>query len=106
MGAFDRVDDLLDARALREVALIGLTAVDDLFGEVMDEVRVEERAPGLPLLVADREVRGRDRDLDEFHGLRRGAFEHLALAELLDEPADERALRSVDARFDPGVVPD
>src|SRR5436189_1313509 len=106
MRPFDRVDDLLHPRALREVALIRLTALGNLLGEVVDEVRVEERAPRLPLLVPDREVRGRDLDLDEFHRIWRGALEHLTLAELLNEPADERALRAVDARFDPGVVPD
>src|SRR5258705_4157050 len=101
MGALDRVDDLLHPSALGEVALIRLTAVGDLLGEVMNEVRVEERAPRLPLLVTDGEVRGRDLDLDEFHRLRRRALEDLTLAELLDEPADERALRAVNARFDP-----
>src|SRR5439155_15557602 len=55
---------------------------------------------------ANGEVRGRDRDLDEFHGVRRRAPQDLALAEFLDEPADECALRAIDARFDPGVVPD
>src|SRR6185503_10477054 len=36
----------------------------------------------------------------------RGALERLALTELLDEPADERALRAKDAGLDAGVVAD
>ena len=38
--------------------------------------------------------------------IRRRALERLADAVLLDEPADQRALAAVDARLEPGIVPD
>src|SRR5947209_17489110 len=106
MRALDRVDDLLHARALREVPLVRFATVGDLLGEVVYEVRVEERAPGFTLLVADREVRRGHLDRDEFDGLGRRAPEDLAFPELLDEAADERAFRAVHARLDAGVVAD
>src|SRR5882672_12287367 len=90
-----RVDDLLDLRALSEVALVLLATVGDLLHEVVDEVRVEERRPRLA-----RRVPGREEPLGYLHRneldriwLR--SAQGLALAELLDEAADKRALRSV-----------
>src|SRR5882672_11304095 len=101
-----RVDDLLDLRALSEVALVLLATVGDLLHEVVDEVRIEERRPRLAGRVPRREeARG------YFHGneldrvwLR--AAQGLAFAELLDETADECALGPVDARLDTRIVPD
>src|SRR5438046_7037007 len=94
------VDDLLHLRALSEVALVLIAAVGDLLHEVVDEVRVEERRPRLPRRVPRREEPPRDLHRNELDGVRFRAAQGLALAEFLDEAADERALGSVDTCLD------
>src|SRR5262245_6465494 len=46
-GPLDGVDHFLDPGALLEAALVARTAGRDLVDEVLDEVGVEERPPGL-----------------------------------------------------------
>src|SRR6266705_4033697 len=94
-----RVDDLLDLRALSEVALVLQAAVGDLLHEVVDQVRVEERWPWLTRGVAGREEPLGNLHRNEFDRIWFRAAKGLALAELLDEAADERAFGSVDARL-------
>src|SRR6266566_9076323 len=98
----DRVDDLLDFRALSEVALVLLAAVRDLLHEVMDEVRVEEGRPRLTRRIARRKEPLRDLHRNELDRMWLRAAQGLALAELLDQAADERALGPVDTRLDAG----
>src|SRR2546430_240751 len=105
MRESDRIDDLLDFRALSEVALLLLAAVRDLLHEVMDEVRVEERRPRLAGWVPGRGEPLGYLHRDELDRIRLRAAQGLALAELLDQAADERALGSVDARLDARIVP-
>src|SRR5438876_7857386 len=106
MRESDRVDDLLDFRALSEVALVLLAAIRDLLHEVVHQVRVEERRPRLTRRVARGKEPLRDLHRNELDRIWLRAAQGLALAELLDQAADERALGSVDARLDPRVVPD
>ena len=71
----------------------------------MDEVRVEERRPWLTRRVPRREEPLWDLHRDELDRVWLRAAQGLALAELLDQAADERALGSVDARLDARIVP-
>src|ERR1700727_35084 len=52
--ALERIDSPLDDGALREVALILRSAVEDLVGKVPDQVGVEEERPRLPARAARR----------------------------------------------------
>src|SRR5438093_10025999 len=70
----------------------------------MDEVGIEQRAPRFALLIPWWEEALRDFHAHEFEGVRLGAVQRLAFAELLDQAADERAFRAVQTRFDPWVV--
>src|SRR5207247_9490860 len=94
MRESDRIDDLLDFRALSEVALVLLAAVRDLLHEVMDEVRVEERGPRLTRRVSGRKEAIWDLHRNELDRIWLRAAQGLALAELLDQAADEPALGS------------
>lgn len=50
------VDDLLNARALREIALVEVSAFEDFAAEVVNQIAVEYRAPWIIRLVTGREV--------------------------------------------------
>ena len=98
--------DFLDPRAVLEVALVALAALDDLVDEVLDQVGVEQRAPRLLGMPAGRvEARG-DRQLLELDGVRGGDLDRLGDAALLDQPADDRAPASVEPGLDARVVAD
>src|SRR2546428_13278290 len=88
----DRVDDLLDLRALSEVALVLLATIRDLLHEVVHQVRVEERRPRLAGRVPGREEPRGDLHRNELDRIGLRSAQGLALAELLDQAADERAL--------------
>src|SRR5439155_15187200 len=101
----DGVDDFLHARALEESALVPASLVEDLADERADQVRIEQRPPRLTRAASGRiEPRGH-LDVAELDLVLRRPLEGLAEAVLLHQPADDRALAPVDARFEPRVVP-
>src|SRR6185312_13677167 len=78
----ERVDRLLDQRALREVALAGLV-FEDFRGEVVDQVGVEEELPRLGGRAAGREEPVRDLLLGELDRVLLRGLDRLADAELV-----------------------
>ena len=100
VGPLDGVDHLLYPGAVGEVALVLLATVDDLVDEVLDQIGIEQAAPGLARVAAGRVEALRDLDLLELDVVGRGDLDRLGDAELLDQPADDRALLAVDPRLD------
>ena len=102
----DGVDRLLHPGAVLEVAFVARNLAEDLGDEAGDEIGVEQRSPRLFTVAARRIELGRHGQLAKLDLIGRRRPEPLADALLLDEAADEGALRSVDARFDAGIVAD
>src|SRR5437660_10213722 len=101
-----RVDDLLDPRAVFEVALIALAAGLDFVDEVFDQIGVEKRPPRFPRVTTVRIEAGWNFDLVEFHGVRSRHTNGFGYAVLFDQATDDRATVTVDAGFDPWIIAD
>ena len=106
VGDLHGVDHLLHPEPVGEVAFIPWHLAQHLAGEVSGQVRVIQRAPGLPRAAARRIEALRHSHLAELHVIGPGDLQRLADAELLDEPGDRGALGAVDPDLDARVVAD
>src|SRR5258708_11776361 len=95
MGDLHGVHDLLLPQTVMEVALVAWCLDEHLAGEVRGQVGVVQRAPGFPRAAARRIVALRHRNLAELDVVGPGYLEGLAVAELLDQPRDGRALAAL-----------
>ena len=102
----DGVDDLLHPGAVVEVPLVARRVRRQLVEEVLDQIGVEEREPRLARAAAFGIEPIRHHEFLELDVIRRGGLDRFGNAELLDQPGDDGALRSVEADLDPRIVAD
>src|SRR5215211_108217 len=102
----DCVDDLLHPGSVVEIPLIAGRVGRQLVEEVLDQVGVEEREPRLAWSASLWKEPVRYRELLELDVIRGRGLDRFGNAELLDQPRDDGALRSVEADLNSGVVAD